>query len=79
MKSTSAEGEREMMVIRKLRDSDAAERFRRERNMRKLTTCVSSINPGALRFYQSCGFHVEGTLKDHFFKGVDENQLALFY
>ncbi|MBE6365105.1 MAG: helix-turn-helix domain-containing protein [Lentisphaerae bacterium] len=27
----------------------------------------SSINHGALNFYQSCGFHVEGTLKDHFF------------
>ena len=57
----------------------AADRFWRERKMRKVATCVSSINPGALRFYQSCGFHVEGTLKDHFFKGVDENQLALFY
>ena len=44
----------------------AADKFWRERNMRKVATCVSSINPGALKFYQSCGFHIEGTLKDHF-------------
>ena len=57
----------------------AAERFWRERNMRKLTTCVSSINPGALKFYRRCGFHVEGTQKDHFFEGVDEHRLARFF
>ena len=58
---------------------EAADQFWRQRNMRKVATCVSSINPGALKFYQKCGFHVEGTLKDHFFEGVDEHQLALFY
>lgn len=57
----------------------AADEFWRQRNMRKVASCVSSINPGALKFYQSCGFHVEGTLKDHFFEGVDEHQIALFY
>ncbi|MBE6359716.1 MAG: GNAT family N-acetyltransferase [Lentisphaerae bacterium] len=57
----------------------AADKFWRERNTRKVRTCVSSINPGALKFYQSCGFHQEATLKDHFFEGVDEHQLALFY
>ena len=57
----------------------AADEFWRQRKMRKIATCVSSINPGALKFYQKCGFHIEGTLKDHFFVGVDENQLALFY
>lgn len=57
----------------------AADEFWRKRNMRKVSSCVSSINPGALKFYTSCGFHVEGTLKDHFFEGVDEHQIALFY
>jgi ribosomal protein S18 acetylase RimI-like enzyme len=57
----------------------AADEFWRKKNMRKVASCVSSINPGALKFYQSCGFHVEGTLKDHFFEGVDEHQIALFY
>jgi ribosomal protein S18 acetylase RimI-like enzyme len=57
----------------------AADNFWRQRNMRKVASCVSSINPDALKFYQKCGFHVEGTLKDHFFEGVDEHQLALFY
>ena len=57
----------------------AADRFWRDRKTRKVRTCVSSINPTALKFYQSCGFHMEATLKDHFFDGVDEHQLALFY
>ena len=56
----------------------AAEKFWRENNMRKICTCVSSINPGAIKFYESCGFHTEGILKDHFFEGVDEHQLARF-
>ena len=58
---------------------EAAEKFWKERNMRKIATCVSSINPTALKFYQRCGFHVEGILKDHFFEKVDEYQLAKFY
>lgn len=57
----------------------AADDFWKKRQTRKVRTCVSSINPGALKFYESCGFHVEATLKDHFFPGVDEHQLALFY
>ena len=56
-----------------------ADKFWKEHKMRKVATCVSSINPTALKFYQRCGFHIEGTLKDHFFDGVDEYQLALFY
>ena len=58
---------------------EAAEKFWQERNVRKIHTCVSSINPTALKFYQRCGFHVEGILKDHFFEKVDEYQLAKFY
>ena len=58
---------------------ESAEKFWQERNMRKIATCVSSINPTALKFYQRCGFHVEGILKDHFFEKVDEYQLAKFY
>jgi len=57
---------------------EAALRFWKDRNMRKIHTCVSSINPGARSFYKRCGFREEGILKDHFFDGVDEHQLALF-
>lgn len=56
----------------------AAMKFWEERRMRKIHTCVSSINPGAMAFYRRCGFREEGILKDHFFDGVDEHQLALF-
>lgn len=58
---------------------EAADKFWRAHNARKVCTCVSSINPGAYAFYQKHGFHREGILKDHFFPGVDEYQLALFY
>ncbi len=58
---------------------NAAEQFWTDRKMRKIYTCVSSINPNALKFYQNCGFHCEGMLKDHFFDGVDEYQMALFF
>ncbi|MBQ9502935.1 MAG: GNAT family N-acetyltransferase [Lentisphaeria bacterium] len=57
----------------------AADGFWRSRNARKVCTCVSSINPGAYAFYLKHGFHREGILKDHFFPGVDEYQLAFFY
>lgn len=56
-----------------------ADKFWRKHNARKVYTCVSSINPGAYQFYLKCGFHREGILKEHFFPGVDEYQLALFY
>ena len=56
-----------------------ADEFWQACKMRKVSTCVSSINPRAFQFYQSCGFHCEGTLKDHFFEGVDEHQMAFFY
>lgn len=57
----------------------AADKFWRERKMRKVAVCVSSINPTAIKFYERCGFHLEGVLKDHFFPGVDEHQMAFFY
>lgn len=55
-----------------------AEDFWTKHGMRKIYTCVSSINPQALAFYQKRGFQQEGILKDHFFNGVDEIQLARF-
>ena len=58
---------------------EAADEFWRSHNARKVCTCVSSINPGAYAFYLKHGFHREGILKDHFFPGVDEYQLAFFY
>jgi len=57
---------------------EAALHFWKDRNMRKIHTCVSSINPGAMAFYRRCGFQEEGILRNHFFDGVDEHQLALF-
>ena len=56
-----------------------AEEFWRARKMRKIYTCVASINPNAQAFYRRHGFVAEGTLKSHFFDGVDEICLAKFY
>ncbi|MCQ2378353.1 MAG: GNAT family N-acetyltransferase [Victivallaceae bacterium] len=53
-------------------------RFWRKHDARKIYTDVSSINPGAKRFYEKMGFSVEGMLKNHFFDGVDEYQMSLF-
>ncbi|MDD5727910.1 MAG: GNAT family N-acetyltransferase [Victivallales bacterium] len=57
----------------------AAEDFWCEHKMRKVVTCVASINPRAQAYYEKMGFVREGVLKDHFFDGVDEFQLAKFY
>ena len=58
---------------------EAAETFWRELHMRKIHTCTSHINTRAQAFYKKMGFVEEGRLRDHFFKGVDEIQLAKFY
>lgn len=57
----------------------AAESFWKELKMRKIYTCTSHINLRAQAFYKKMGFAEEGRLKDHFYKGVDEIQLAKFY
>ncbi|MCQ2353404.1 MAG: GNAT family N-acetyltransferase [Victivallaceae bacterium] len=57
---------------------EAALDFWQEHNARKVYTDVSSINPGAKKFYERMGFVAEGILKSHFFDGVDEYQLSLF-
>lgn len=56
-----------------------ADRFWRERNMRKVFVSVSSNNPTAVNFYRSCGFEHEATLKEHIFPGVDEYIMSIFY
>lgn len=56
-----------------------AEKLWRKHRMRKVYTCTSHINSRALAFYKSLGFEEEGLLKNHFFDGVDEIQLAKFY
>lgn len=58
---------------------EAAEAFWRDLHMRKIYTCTSHINTRAQAFYKKMGFIEEGRLRDHFFKGVDEIQLAKFY
>ena len=58
---------------------EAADRFWRERKMRKVSVSVSSINPNGIKFYERCGFHLEGILKEHNFAGVDEHIMAIFY
>ncbi len=57
---------------------DAALKFWQEHKARKVYTDVSSINPGAKKFYERMGFVAEGILKSHFFDGVDEYQMSLF-
>ena len=56
-----------------------AEKLWKENRMRKIYTCTSHINQRALAFYKSLGFEEEGLLKNHFFDGIDEIQLAKFY
>ncbi len=52
------------------------DKFWREHNQRKVTTCVSAHNQRALIFYIKHGFLPEGYQRDHFFEGVDEIMLA---
>lgn len=56
-----------------------AEKLWKELRMRKIYTCTSHINQRALAFYKSLGFEEEGILKNHFFEGINEIQLAKFY
>jgi len=56
-----------------------AEKFWIKRKMRKVWTCVSSINPKAQIYYIKQGFTPEGLRKDHFHDGIDEISLAKFY
>lgn len=56
-----------------------AELLWKKHRMRKVYTCTSHINTKALRYYKSLGFIEEGVLKNHFFEGIDEIQLAKFY
>ena len=58
---------------------EAAEAFWKSHHLRKVTTCTSHINTRAQAYYARMGFHEEGRLKDHFFPGIDEIQLAKFY
>ena len=56
-----------------------AEKLWTKHRMRKVYTCTSHINERALAFYKRNGFQEEGLLKDHFFEGIHEIQLAKFY
>ena len=53
-----------------------ADKFLRQHNQRKITTCVSAHNRRALIFYIKHGFLPEGYQRDHFFEGIDEVLLA---
>jgi ribosomal protein S18 acetylase RimI-like enzyme len=53
----------------------------RSRGARKLTLRVLGINDRARRLYESCGFHIEGVLRDEFYLGgryVDDVLMARF-
>ncbi len=53
----------------------------RSRGARKLTLRVLGDNDGARRLYESCGFQVEGVLRDEFYLGgryVDDVLMARF-
>ena len=58
---------------------DAADKFWRERKMRKVFTSVSSNNPKAIRFYERCGFTREALLRAHYYPDVDEYIMSFFY
>ena len=55
-----------------------AEEFWKERNQRKIHTCVSAHNKKALLYYIKNDFLPEGYCKDHFHVGVDEIMLGRF-
>ena len=53
----------------------------RSRGARKLTLRVLGINDRARRLYESCGFQIEGVLRDEFYLGgryVDDVLMARF-
>ena len=54
------------------------EKFWQKRKVRKVSTCVSSHNTGALMYYLKNGFIPVGYQKDHFIVGVDEIILDRF-
>jgi len=56
-----------------------AETFWNDRRVRKVHVCVSSHNTRALFFYLKQGFRPEGVQREHYFPGVDEINLAIFY
>ncbi|OGV51539.1 MAG: hypothetical protein A2017_01850 [Lentisphaerae bacterium GWF2_44_16] len=55
-----------------------ADKFWKEKNMRKISTCVSAHNKKALMYYIKNDFIPEGYRRDHFFEGVDEIILGRF-
>ena len=55
------------------------EKFWQKRNVRKVSTCVSSHNTRALMYYLRNGFIPVGYQKDHFRVGVDEIILDRFF
>lgn len=55
------------------------EKFWQKRNVRKVSTCVSSHNTRALMYYFKNGFIPVGYQKDHFIVGVDEIILDRFF
>ena len=55
-----------------------AEDFWKERNQRKIHTCVSAHNKKALLYYIKNDFRPKGYCKDHFHEGVDEIMLGRF-
>ena len=55
-----------------------AEKFWKEREQRKIHTCVSAHNKKALLYYIKNDFLPEGYCRDHFHKGVDEIILGRF-
>ena len=47
--------------------------------LRKVYAMVHSSNKGLKDFYEDLGFMVEARLKDHFYNGVDEYLLSIFF
>ncbi len=58
-----------------------ADKFFKKKNLklRKMYTMVHSSNIKLKNFYKKIGFVEEATLKDHYYKGVDDFILSMFF
>jgi ribosomal protein S18 acetylase RimI-like enzyme len=59
---------------------DADKHFKKKRlKLRKMYTMVHSSNIKLRNFYKKMGFVEEAMLKDHYYKGVDDFILSIFF
>ena len=70
-------------VAKQLFDSlikDASAHYKKQKSkLRKLYLLTHEDNIRAHRFYEKLGFSHETTLKDHYYRGVDERVYSMFF